>query len=90
MGIIRFTNNMYQTISETITVAGVYHQAKFKPVWFEWQNRRYWVKEITLVSKICSGGVTSYLYSLLANDDVFRLQFNQKDQQWLLREVWVD
>ncbi|MEA2056353.1 MAG: hypothetical protein U9O78_01385 [Patescibacteria group bacterium] len=48
------------------------------------------MKEVTLVSKICNGGVISYLYSLLADDDVFRLQFNQRDQQWLLREVWVD
>ncbi len=90
LGIIRFTEVMYQIIHEDITVAGVYHQTKFKPVWFEWRDRRYKVDQVTLTSKVCDGGVVSHLYSVQAGNDIYRLRFIDREQKWILQQVWVD
>jgi hypothetical protein len=90
LGIIRFTGVMYQRINEDITVAGVYHQTQFKPVWFEWRDKRYQINQVTLRSKVCDGGVISHLYSVQAGNDIYRLRFFDQEQKWILQQIWVD
>lgn len=90
LGIFRFTVVMYQTIHETIRVAGIYQQAQFKPVWFDWQNRRYDVKQVTLISNFKQGEVERRIYSVEAEGNVYRLVHDLKNRDWFLEQVWID
>ncbi len=90
LGIFRFTVDMYQTIHETIRVAGIYQQAQFKPVWFDWKNRRYDVEKITLVSDFQQGKVERQIYSVKAGGNIYRLVHDLKNRNWFLEQVWID
>ncbi len=90
LGIFRFTVVMYQTIHETIRVAGIYQQAQFKPVWFDWQNRRYDVEQVTLISDFRQGKIERKIYSVKAAGDVYRLVHNLKNQSWFLEQIWIN
>ncbi len=90
LGIIRFNEFMYQTIHETIKVGGIFHQAQFKPLWFVWQEKRFDINEITLISDLKNGKVKKKLFSVLANDNLYRLDYCPADQTWFLEQIWVD
>ncbi len=90
LGIFRFTNNMYQTIHEPIIVAGVFKQASFRPVWFEWQQQRFPVEEITLTSELQHGSVRKIMYSVLADGDLYRLDYCPSNHHWQLAAIWVE
>lgn len=90
LGIFRFTVNMYQTIHEQIRVAGVFNCSSFKPVWFEWEQRMIKVQEITLVSNYKQGSVKCKIYSVVADDNVYRLAFDLNTLDWNLESVWID
>ena len=81
---------MYQTIHETIAVAGVYEQHKFTPKKFKWRNRQYVIDQITLSSAIKDGGVQFRTYSVMSGGNLYRLMFNRDDEGWFLEEVWCE
>ncbi len=81
---------MYQTLHETIRVAGVFAYGKFKPVWFDWHNEQFKISQITLISKIKDGGRQQRLYSIVVGNDVFRLLFDLQTHDWFVEAVWVD
>lgn len=90
MGIFRFTINMNQTIHESIKVAGVFKQTKFTPVWFEWRQQRFNIKEVTLVSNIKQGAIRKLIYSVVAEGNLYRLDYDLLSQTWNLASVWVE
>jgi hypothetical protein len=81
---------MYQTIAETIEVVGIYRQGKFQPVKFKWQGRVFPVQEITLVADLKNGGVRGRQYSVVSGGNVYRLYFNRDQENWQLKELWVE
>lgn len=81
---------MYQKITESIEVAGVYQKSHFFPRKFRWKNQEYVISEITLKSDIKDGGVKKRLYSVLVNRELYRLTFNRDDESWTLEEIWID
>ncbi|MBD3250308.1 MAG: hypothetical protein GF381_01940 [Candidatus Pacebacteria bacterium] len=81
---------MYQTIHERIEVIGVYKQAQFKPVKFQWQQKIMLIDQITLVSDFKDGQVKKRTYSVQVGVDLYRLEFNRETEVWWLEEVWVD
>lgn len=90
LGFIRFNNDMYQTIHKTVRVAGVFKQGQFRPVWFDWQGRRYDIAEITLISDFKQGQVAQTIYSVLAKGNVYRLVHDLSSCDWFLEQVWID
>lgn len=90
MGIFRFTTVMYQTIHEQVRVAGVFNRSFFKPVWFEWNERMLRIQEVTLVSDYKQGLVKNRVYSVVADDNVYRLTFDLNSLDWVLESVWID
>jgi len=90
LGIFRFTNTMHQIIHETITVAGIFQQASFKPVWFIWKQRRLKINDITLISDIKEGSVKKTVYSVQAQDNIYRLDYYFLTQDWFLESIWID
>ncbi len=90
MGIFRFTIVMYQTIHETVRVAGVFHCASFKPVWFEWNQRMLKIQKVTFVSNYKQGLVKSKIYSVVADDNTYHLTFDLNTLDWTLENVWID
>ncbi len=90
LGIFLFTRVMYQRLHETVVVAGVYHHSQFEPVWFDWQQKRYQIKQVTLVTDVKDGGVNKRLYSVQAGNDIYRLEFNRDTDDWILKAVWIE
>jgi hypothetical protein len=81
---------MHQTIHEAVKVAGIFSLSQFKPIWFKWQNRVLKVDQITLVSDYKQGLVKSKLYSVIAEGNLYRLDFNLITHDWILKSVWID
>ncbi len=90
LGFIRFNDDMYQTIHETVRVAGIFKQSQFRPVWFDWQGRRFDVDNITLVSDYNQGQVKHTIYSIEAQGNLYRLLHDLQSQDWYLEQVWMD
>ena len=81
---------MNQTINEYIKVAGIFQQSVFKPVWFEWNNRRLKIDEITLISDYKQGLIKYKIYSVLVEGNLYRLDFNLNSGIWMIQSVWID
>lgn len=81
---------MYQTIGETIKVAGVFGSAKFTPKKFEWRTQIYQISQITLVNDVKDGGIKKRWYSVMAGANLYRLCFNRDNESWSLEEVWCE
>ena len=81
---------MYQTINESVLVAGVYAHHTFTPKKFKWRTRDLAIDRITLVSDIKDGGVKKRLYSVTVGKDVYRLEFNRDSEHWILNELWIE
>lgn len=90
LGIIRLISNMYQTIHESIKVAGVFDRAHFVPRWFVWGQLRFNIEKITLISDYKQGLLKSKSFSVLAAGNLYRLVFNLNTLDWVLDSVWVD
>lgn len=81
---------MYQTIHEPIAVVGSYARGTFTPRKFLWRHRQYPISQITLRSDVKDGGVRYRIYSVLANQELYRLSFDRDNEQWELTELWVE
>jgi hypothetical protein len=81
---------MYQTIDESIVVAGVYRGGKFEPKKFQWGRQTIEISAITLVSDVKDGGVKKRYFSVISGNNVYRLIFNRESEQWYLGELWIE
>ncbi len=81
---------MYQPIKQKIAVAGVYESAYFSPRKFKYRSREYVVQKITVTADVKDGGVRKRFYSVVANDNIFRLCFDREREIWTLEEAWID
>lgn len=81
---------MYQSIRKRIAVAGVFNLAKFEPKKFKYKSREYAIQKITIAADVKDGGVRKRFYSVVSEDNVYRLSFNRENEIWMLEEVWVD
>ena len=81
---------MYQRIAEKIAVAGWYTRGTFAPRKFRWRERDYPISQITLKSDVKDGGVRYRIYSVMANQELYRLSFDRDNEQWELTELWVE
>ncbi len=81
---------MYHTIDQKITVAGVYHNGTFIPKKFKWNEKAFAINEITLSSDFKDGGVRKRYYSVVSGREVYRIEFDRDQEQWFLRELWVE
>jgi len=93
LGIFRFiilTIYMNQTINEPIRVAGVFERSCFKPIWFDWNNKRLKISKVTFTTDYKQGLVKHKTYSVIAEDNLYRLHFNLISLDWILKSVWLD
>lgn len=81
---------MYQTIHEPILVVGVYKNASFVPKKFKWKNKEYAISEITLTNDVKDGHILKRWYSVVAENTLYRIEFNRTSENWQLLEVWVE
>jgi len=83
---------MFQTIDETVTVAGKYERSHFTPTAFAWRGRKITISEITLTSDTRDAGIKKRLYSVVGTGSatLYRLEFNRENEIWTLREIWVE
>lgn len=81
---------MFQTIDETIAVAGVYQRSRFVPKKFLWKDREYRIENVTLISEVRDGQIKKRLYSVLCGKQLYRLLFNRETENWTLTEIWVE
>lgn len=81
---------MYQTVDEAIDVVGSYSHGRFVPKKFRWGKRVLVINQVTLQSDTKDGDVRKRLVSVTVGKEVYRLEFNRENEQWYLREVWVE
>lgn len=80
----------YERINETIAVVGSYNQGCFIPKKFKWKNKIFTIQQITLQSDVKDGAVKKRYFSVIAGAECYRLEFNRDNEQWWLRELWVE
>lgn len=81
---------MFQPVHERISVAGIYHQGKFTPRKFQWRKHTFVIKEVTYAADFNDAGVHQRQYSVVAQQQVYRLLFQRDREEWWLEEVWDD
>ncbi|MDQ5951125.1 MAG: hypothetical protein QG639_402 [Patescibacteria group bacterium] len=81
---------MYEPIHETISVIGVYKNAKFFPRKFLWADKEYFISQITFAADIRDGSVRKRQYSVVADNNSYRLLFDRAEEIWTLEEVWCE
>lgn len=81
---------MYQKIDETIWVVGVYKNNQFTPKKFQWRTRQYYISEITLCNDVRDGAILKRWYSVIAENTLYRIEFNRTTEQWRLLEIWIE
>lgn len=81
---------MYEPIHESISVIGVYKNAKFFPRKFLWSDKEYVISQITFAADIRDGSVRKRQYSVVADNNSYRLLFDRAEETWTLEEVWCE
>lgn len=81
---------MYQTISEAITVLGVFQNFSFIPKKFKWNNRIYSVDEITSIHQLRDGGVEKRRYAVTSKGNLYLLEYNRQQETWKLVQIWYE
>jgi hypothetical protein len=81
---------MYQTIGESISVAGVYTNGKFKPRKFQWRGGTFLIDSSCSVHDFRDGMVRKRRFSVMAKGNVYLLEFNRDTEAWKLEQVWVE
>ena len=81
---------MYQTIHESIDVAGVFAKGKFRPTKFRWRDRSYRVSQITILADFTDGGRPQRQYSVVCDGNVYRLLYQRDSEIWFVEEVWCE
>lgn len=81
---------MYQTISETISVSGVFENGSFAPQTFHWRQRTYSVEAITSSHTLRDGGVLKRRYAVLSSGNLYLLEYNRSEETWTLEQIWIE
>jgi hypothetical protein len=69
-----------------ITVGAVFGGTKkIKPVWFIWQRRKYYIKDITYIWNRREGSSLRYLFSVTDTaDNLYELSYQTDNATWHL------
>lgn len=81
---------MYQTITETISVSGVFENGSFAPKKFNWNKRSYSIEEVTSIHELRDGGVIKRRYAVLSSGNLYLLEYNRREETWILEQVWME
>lgn len=74
-------------INEPVNVWAFFNNTKIEPHIFFWQNRRIKIDKINLVHHSRDGDQTFYYFSVLAENNFFRLKFDPAKFKWWLEQV---
>lgn len=81
---------MEQTISEKVSVLGIFQDASFTPKQFRWNNRSYTIEEITSVHERKDGAVVKRRYAVLSGGNLYLLEYNRREETWILEQIWME
>jgi hypothetical protein len=82
---------MYAPIQEPIAMVGSYLPSRsFQPKKFQWREKEFRIEQVTWKSDLKDGSIKKRLYSVMANGNLFRLEFNRENESWTLCEIWVE
>lgn len=81
---------MFTTLHDRIQVIGTFTFKGFVPKKFQWKNKTYIVKRVTLVSDVKDGGLRQRWYSVEAAGNIYRLLHNRDYEEWWVEAVYVD
>lgn len=79
---------MYQTISEAITVLGIFQNSKFTPKKFKWNSQIYPIETITSTHELRDGGVKKRRYAVTSGANLYLLEYNRQQETWKLIQIW--
>ena len=64
---------------------------KVTPRLFQWQNRDYKIKEVSLAYQENNGSSVDYYFSVETdNSNIFKLRYNDRKMIWTILEIWND
>lgn len=81
---------MYHPINEKVAVAGIYTSGKFSPRKFKWRSQTFEVNQICTVHDFKDGSVRKRRFSVMANRNVYLLEFNRDQEIWTLEQIWIE
>lgn len=81
---------MYELIKDPIEVSAKFTQKGPEPKAFKWKNRVYKIKAVNFVHKSTDGKVTFYHFAVTANNETYKITFNNKDLTWILDEIYLE
>ena len=77
-----------ERIREPVRVAAVFAPGRqIKPVWFDWQRKKYTVRETTYCWEDKAGDAVLLHFSVTDGAALFELIYNTVDQGWTLNGV---
>ena len=80
---------MLEKINEKVSVVSVFSRQKNKsvPIRIKWQGRMYVVTKLGFHHSERLGRVLHHIFSVIADNMFFRLNFDTEDLSWTLEEV---
>lgn len=81
---------MYTYIHEPISVIGFYTKGKFFPKKFIWQQKTHTITQQTFLADLKDGGRKQRMYSVVAENNTYRIRFDRDLEEWWMEEVWVE
>lgn len=77
-----------QPINANIRVGAIFESGRaIRPVWFDWQRKKYSVTEITYRWQEISGETKMLHFAVSDGQDLFELTYNTDQQTWRLAGI---
>lgn len=74
-----------ERIGQPIRLAAVFTpEQRIKPVWFDWRNRQYRIREVCYSWQEKTGDTLLLHFSVHDGEALYELVFNAKEQVWIL------
>lgn len=77
-------------MTEPITVDALFMRGKVRPRMIFVKNRPVNIKKIVFSFSRCEGQVEIISFSLASETAIYEVDFNKKNCQWTLRNIFVD
>jgi hypothetical protein len=86
---VSFNYEQYQRTDQGRSRLRPRYPDQIKPVWFDWQQKKHSVQEITYRWQERDGDVTTLHFAVSDGADLFELAYNTGNQLWLLASLEV-
>ncbi|MDF1580631.1 MAG: hypothetical protein P1P74_07590 [Desulfuromonadales bacterium] len=75
-------------VNKTVRVAVIFAPGEApRPIWFDWNRRKYQIAEITYRWQEQRGATTLHHYATAVDSNLYELIYDSNEQSWMLGAV---